>query len=129
MTEIPDHDLVSFQDIPDLPALMSRAAAIRDDAWGNVVTYSPKVFIPLTKLCRDVCHYCTFARPPIAGRRAFLRMDEVLELARTAAAAGCREALFTLATSPSCATRSPVRSWPPWGTRRLWSTWPPRLPR
>ncbi|HEX2178022.1 MAG TPA: 5-amino-6-(D-ribitylamino)uracil--L-tyrosine 4-hydroxyphenyl transferase CofH [Actinomycetota bacterium] len=100
MTETPDHDLVSFEDSPDLPALISRAAAIRDDAWGNVVTYSPKVFIPLTKLCRDVCHYCTFARPPIAGRRAYLRMDEVLELARTAAAAGCKEALFTLGDKP-----------------------------
>jgi FO synthase len=100
MTEIPDHDLVSFLDFPDLQALTYSAAAIRDDAWGNVVTYSPKVFIPLTKLCRDVCHYCTFARPPIAGRRAYLMMDEVLELARTAAAAGCREALFTLGDRP-----------------------------
>jgi FO synthase len=80
--------------------LMSRAAAIRDNAWGNVVTYSPKVFIPLTKLCRDVCHYCTFARPPVRGKRAYMTMDEVLELAETAKAAGCKEALFTLGDKP-----------------------------
>src|SRR5581483_5648354 len=49
---------------------------------GILVTYSPKVFIPLTKLCRDVCHYCTFAAPPRRGERAYLTADEVLELAR-----------------------------------------------
>ncbi|MGQ0679195.1 MAG: 5-amino-6-(D-ribitylamino)uracil--L-tyrosine 4-hydroxyphenyl transferase CofH [Actinomycetota bacterium] len=81
-------------------ALMAEAAAVRDAAWGNVVTYSPKVFIPLTMLCRDVCHYCTFARPPLAGRRAFMTMDDVLGLARQGAAAGCREALFTLGDKP-----------------------------
>ena len=80
----------------DLEAVLEQAARVRDDAWANIVTYSPKVFIPLTMLCRDVCHYCTFARPPIAGRRAFMTLDEVLELAESAAAAGCREALFTL---------------------------------
>src|SRR6266403_1259420 len=58
------------------------AAPARDAGWGNVVTYSPKVFMPLTKLCRDVCHYCTFARPPIEGRRAYLSLDEVLDIAR-----------------------------------------------
>jgi FO synthase len=65
-----------------------------------VVTYSPKVFIPLTKLCRDVCHYCTFARPPRRGERAYLTPDEVLEIAQAGAAAGCREALFTLGDKP-----------------------------
>src|SRR5437879_264100 len=80
--------------------LLDAAAAARDAGWGNVVTYSPKVFIPLTKLCRDVCHYCTFARPPIEGRRAYLSLDEVLDIARAGAAAGCREALFTLGDKP-----------------------------
>lgn len=84
----------------DRLALREQAGRIRDAAWGNVVTYSPKVFIPLTMLCRDVCHYCTFARPPIAGRRAYMTMDEVLELAGRAEAAGCREALFTLGDKP-----------------------------
>jgi FO synthase len=66
----------------------------------HVVTYSPKVFIPLTKLCRDVCHYCTFAHPPRRGQRAYLTADEVLEIARAGAAAGCTEALFTLGDKP-----------------------------
>jgi FO synthase len=73
---------------------------------GNVVTYSPKVFIPLTKLCRDVCHYCTFARPPRRGERAYMSEDEVLEVARAGAAAGCREALFTLGDKPELRYRA-----------------------
>lgn len=101
MRDIPDaRDLVVSLESGDHQALLREAAAIRDAQWGNIVTYSPKVFIPLTKLCRDVCHYCTFARPPIAGRKAYMTMDEVLELARSAAAAGCREALFTLGDKP-----------------------------
>src|SRR3954464_9021071 len=66
----------------------------------SVVTYSPKVFIPLTHLCRDVCHYCTFARPPRRGERAYMTEDEVLAVARAGAEAGCREALFTLGDKP-----------------------------
>ncbi len=101
MTDSPEvHDLVSTLESGDHRRLISQAAEVRDAAWGNIVTYSPKVFIPLTKLCRDVCHYCTFARPPVAGRRAYLSLDEVLELARTAALAGCKEALFTLGDKP-----------------------------
>jgi FO synthase len=66
----------------------------------RLVTYSPKVFIPLTTLCRDVCGYCTFARPPRRGERAYMSLDEVLEIARAGAAAGCHEALFTLGDKP-----------------------------
>ena len=85
----------------DVPSdLFEVAAGIRDESFGNVITYSPKVFIPLTKLCRDVCHYCTFARPPIPGRKAYMTIDEVLEVARAGAEAGCREALFTLGDKP-----------------------------
>jgi FO synthase len=84
----------------DLDDVCGRARAVRDDAWGSVVTYSPKVFIPLTTLCRDVCHYCTFARPPRRGERAYLTIDDVLAIARAGAAAGCREALFTLGDKP-----------------------------
>jgi FO synthase len=65
-----------------------------------LVTYSPKVFIPLTTLCRDVCGYCTFARPPRRGERAYMTEDEVLAIARAGADAGCREALFTLGDKP-----------------------------
>ena len=66
----------------------------------RLVTYSPKVFIPLTTLCRDVCGYCTFARPPRRGERAFMREEDVLAIARSGAAAGCTEALFTLGDKP-----------------------------
>jgi FO synthase len=80
--------------------LCGEARALRDVGHGRIVTYSPKVFIPLTKLCRDVCHYCTFARPPRRGERAYMTIDEVLAVARAGAAAGCREALFTLGDKP-----------------------------
>src|SRR5215210_2852179 len=76
------------------------AAARRGRRGGGLVTYSPKVFIPLTTLCRDVCGYCTFARPPRRGERAYLTEDEVLTIARSGAAAGCTEALFTLGDKP-----------------------------
>ncbi len=85
---------------PELEALLVRASALRDERGHGRVTWSPKVFIPLTKLCRDVCHYCTFARPPRRGERAYLGLDEVLEVARAGAAAGCHEALFTLGDKP-----------------------------
>jgi len=71
-----------------------------------IVTYSPKVFIPLTKLCRDVCHYCTFARPPRRGERAYMTADEVLAIARRGAEAGCHEALFTLGDKPELRYRA-----------------------
>jgi FO synthase len=80
--------------------LMPAARALRDEGHGDLVTYSPKVFIPLTHLCRDVCHYCTFARPPRRGERAYMSAEEVLAVARAGAAAGCTEALFTLGDKP-----------------------------
>jgi FO synthase len=80
-----------------LDDLLAEARRLRR---GPLVAYSPKVFIPLTTLCRDVCGYCTFARPPRRGERAFLTEDEVLAIARAGAAAGCREALFTLGDKP-----------------------------
>ncbi|MCB1706955.1 MAG: 2-phospho-L-lactate guanylyltransferase, partial [Halioglobus sp.] len=84
----------------DLPALCEAASSVRDAGFGSNVTVSRKVFIPLTKLCRDVCHYCTFAHPPRKGERAFLTPDEVLEIARSGVRAGCDEALFTLGDKP-----------------------------
>ncbi|MGH9131403.1 MAG: 5-amino-6-(D-ribitylamino)uracil--L-tyrosine 4-hydroxyphenyl transferase CofH [Acidimicrobiales bacterium] len=80
--------------------LMSRAAAVRDAAHGNLVTYSPKVFIPLTMLCRDRCGYCTFAKAPARVEAPYLEPSEVLAIARAGAAAGCHEALFTLGERP-----------------------------
>jgi FO synthase len=84
----------------DLTAMMAVAAELRDRGHGAVVSYSRKVFIPLTHLCRDSCHYCTFAKAPRRGGRAYLSADEVLAIARAGAEAGCREALFTLGDKP-----------------------------
>jgi len=83
-----------------LARLMGEAASLRDEGHGELVSYSRKVFIPLTQLCRDVCHYCTFAHPPRPGENAYLEPDQVLEIARAGAAAGCKEALFTLGDKP-----------------------------
>ena len=79
---------------------MRAASEVRDRAFGPRVTYSRKVFIPLTKLCRDNCGYCTFAHGPRPGESAYLTPEEVLEIARAGAEAGCKEALFTLGDKP-----------------------------
>src|SRR3954469_10279523 len=89
-----------------LHELTAAARAVRAAERGGLITYSPKVFIPLTKLCRDVCHYCTFARPPRRGERAYMTIDEVLAVARAGEAAGCREALFTLGDKPELRYRA-----------------------
>jgi FO synthase len=80
--------------------LEHRAATLRDSAHPDLITYSRKVFIPLTQLCRDVCHYCTFAHPPGKGERAYLTPEEILAVASAGAEAGCKEALFTLGDKP-----------------------------
>src|SRR5690606_21756059 len=89
---------------PDLSApladLMSAARAVRDASTGTRITYSPKVFIPLTMLCRDKCGYCTFAKAPARITTPSLTPDEVLDIARSGARAGCHEALFTLGERP-----------------------------
>ncbi|MEJ5254897.1 MAG: 5-amino-6-(D-ribitylamino)uracil--L-tyrosine 4-hydroxyphenyl transferase CofH [Acidimicrobiales bacterium] len=93
-----------------LGELMRRARAVRDTTTGTRLTYSPKVFIPLTMLCRDRCGYCTFARPPARLDHPFLGPDEVLRIARAGARVGCHEALFTLGERPE--DRYPVaREW------------------
>ena len=84
----------------DLSELIARAGLLRDQGDDTIQTFSPKVFIPLTKLCRDVCHYCTFAKPPRRGEPAYLSPDEVLAIARQGVLAGCHEALFTLGDKP-----------------------------
>jgi len=76
--------------------LLNEAAECRDLGFGKTFTFSKKVFIPLTELCRDVCHYCTFSKPPSRLSAAYMSVDEVLALARRGAAMGCKEALFTL---------------------------------
>ena len=93
-------EALALADHSDLQSLMGVAAELRDKAHDDLVSYSRKVFIPLTQLCRDVCHYCTFAHAPRAGAPAYLAAEEVLEIARAGARAGCREALFTLGDKP-----------------------------
>ena len=88
-----------------LEELCAEARRLRDVGKGRIVSYSPKVFVPLTTLCRDVCGYCTFARPPRRGERAYMPLDEVVALARRGAAAGCTEALFTLGDRPEARYR------------------------
>jgi FO synthase len=83
-----------------LKDLLDTAAGLRDQGWGNQVSYSRKVFIPLTELCRDVCHYCTYAKTPKKISRAYLTPEQVLNIARAGKAQGCREALFTLGDKP-----------------------------
>src|SRR3977135_2763408 len=84
----------------ELSGLMADASRLRDRGHGRLISYSRKVFIPLTHLCRDVCHYCTFAERPKAGVPAYLSPDQVLAIARAGQAAGCTEALFTLGDKP-----------------------------
>ena len=89
--------LVGFE---DAGALMEAARAVRDRRSGDVVTYSPKVFIPLTELCRDVCRYCTFAKTPGNVSAPYLSVEKAVDIARRGAEAGCTEALFTLGDQP-----------------------------
>ncbi len=84
----------------EFPELMAQARRLREQGHGRVVSYSRKVFIPLTRLCRNVCGYCTFVRGPKQVDHAYLRPEEVLEIARLGRDAGCREALFTLGDRP-----------------------------
>lgn len=98
-------EALSLIGLDDLAPLLAAAGTRRDAAHGDIVSYSRKVFIPLTQLCRDVCHYCTFAHPPRKGQRAYLDREEVLAIARAGREAGCKEALFTLGDRPEARYR------------------------
>ena len=95
-----DDDALALAEFTDTRALADVASVLRDQGFRNTVTYSRKVFIPLTHLCRDVCHYCTFAQVPRKVMAPYMSIDEVLEVARHGAAMGCKEALFTLGEKP-----------------------------
>jgi FO synthase len=84
----------------ELPALCKAAAILRDRGKGRTISFSPKVFIPLTRLCRDVCGYCTFRQSPAEAERLYMSLEEVLAVARAGEALGCVEALFTLGERP-----------------------------
>src|SRR5258708_31452056 len=83
-----------------LEPLLEAAREVALAGHAGRITYSPKAFLPLTQLCRDNCGYCTFAKPPRPGARAFMTAAEILGLARAAAPPGSREALFTLGDTP-----------------------------
>jgi len=98
-----------------LDELLALAQRIRAERYGTRITYSPKVFIPLTMLCRDHCGYCTFSKPPAKLAGAYLDPDQVLEIARAGAAAGCHEALFTLGERPEDRYPEARRALDAWG--------------
>lgn len=102
----PDRRLaIAYLDGTADPApLFAEARRLRDEGRGRLVTYSPKVFIPLTTMCRDTCTYCTFVKPPGNGGE-YLTPDDVLAIARAGQAAGCTEALFTLGDRPEAKWR------------------------
>ena len=106
MSDSSDEALSFRLDHAPLAELIDAAGRLRDVGHGRNLSYSRKVFIPLTHLCRDVCHYCTFAERPRARRSAYLSADEVLAIARAGAAAGCTEALFTLGDKPELRYRA-----------------------
>lgn len=98
---LPDNDAaLALADVDCTAELAAVARTLRDRGHGNLVTYSRKVFIPLTHLCRDVCHYCTFAQTPKKIEQPFMPVEQVLQLCREGAALGCQEALFTLGERP-----------------------------
>ena len=84
----------------DMSELLAAAAVLRDEGHGDNISFSKKVFVPLTRLCRDVCHYCTYAKTPRHTERAYMTPEEVLRTVRAGQAAGCKEALFTLGDKP-----------------------------
>ena len=95
-----DAEALALAECDDLPRLMALAESLCLAGHGRHVSFSKKVFIPLTKLCRDVCHYCTFAHAPREGEPHYLTPDAVLAIARAGQRAGCKEALFTLGDQP-----------------------------
>ncbi len=107
--ELSDAEARSLVGVSDLAPLLEVASHLRDQFHHNRISYSRKVFLPLTQLCRDVCSYCTFAQPPKPGQRAYLSRDEVLAIARAGADAGCKEALFTLGDKPERRYKVAVR--------------------
>ncbi|MCB1616450.1 MAG: 7,8-didemethyl-8-hydroxy-5-deazariboflavin synthase CofG, partial [Pseudomonadales bacterium] len=99
--ELPTHaEALHLAEIDCCQALDDAAAKLRDHKHPTVITYSKKVFFPLTHLCRDVCHYCTFAQTPKHVEQPYLTIEDVISNAREAAAMGCKEALFTLGEKP-----------------------------
>ncbi len=105
-----DDQALALAGFDDTATLAASAAELRDHGFANLVSYSKKVFIPLTHLCRDVCHYCTFAQTPARLDAPYMSLDAVLAIARHGAEMGCKEALFTLGEKPERRYRA-ARQW------------------
>lgn len=109
-----DTEALTLAEITDTQQLIEVAGQIRDQGHGAIFSYSRKVFIPLTHLCRDVCHYCTFAQVPSqikdALKAPYLSVEEAIEIAQQGAQSGCKEALFTLGDLPE-ARYKVARQW------------------
>jgi len=106
-----------------LQGLIDTAGSLRDQGWGRQVSYSRKVFIPLTELCRDVCHYCTYAKTPKRLENIYLTPEQVLDIARAGKAQAVpARRCSRWVTNPSCATRRRVRRWLNSAARRRSST-------
>ena len=101
-----EEDAFGLLERTNLSEMMAEARALRDEGFGALLTYSKKLFIPLTHLCRDVCHYCTFATTPRHQQAPYMSVEAVLDAARQGAAAGCKEALFTLGEKPELRYRA-----------------------
>ena len=112
-------DAITLLEGADLSAMMEVAATLRDRGHASIVSFSKKVFVPLTQLCRDSCHYCTFAHPPARGARAYLSANEVLEIAAAAPRLAVTRRCSRSATSPSDGIEKHGRNWPHWATKRL----------
>ena len=93
-------EALSLMEAAELASLLQAAASVRDRVKGRTVSYSKKVFIPLTHLCRDYCGYCTFRADPEIGRQAYMTPEDVLAVAEAGRRAGCKEALFSLGDQP-----------------------------
>jgi FO synthase len=93
-------DALLLMEHAELGALLEAASRLRDRVKGRIVSYSKKVFIPLTHLCRDYCGYCTFRSDPVPGRSPYMTREDVLAVAEAGARAGCKEALFSLGDQP-----------------------------
>ena len=105
-----DDELLALIDAPFSKELSASAQARAELLHGKLITYSPKVFIPLTQLCRDVCHYCTFATTPRKIQAPFLSLEQCVAIATKGANQGCHEALFTLGDRPEVRYRI-AREW------------------
>jgi FO synthase len=110
--ELPNRDTALYLALnTPLPDLLSAATTLRAQQKSTTITYSKKVFIPLTTLCRDYCTYCTFRKDPGQPGAHFMTPDEVLALAEQGRRAGCKETLFSLGDQPE--RIFPSTTWPP----------------